>query len=128
MAGARPWLYGIATKLVRSQRRAERRLLSVMARLGPDETRSEEEVDAVVARAQAAVIWPALLGALASLDDGQRDVLVLQAWADLGYQEIAQALDIPLGTVRSRLSRARAQLRHELGSDRSRIGPTQEVS
>jgi RNA polymerase sigma-70 factor (ECF subfamily) len=41
-------------------------------------------------------------------------VLLLYAWEELSYVEIAQALDVPLGTVRSRLARARTHLRSRL--------------
>jgi RNA polymerase sigma-70 factor (ECF subfamily) len=57
-----------------------------------------------------------LAGALARLSAGDRHVLLLFAWADLGYQEIAEALDIPVGTVRSRLNRARRKLRTVTGA------------
>ena len=53
----------------------------------------------------------ALAAALAGLDGQQRDVLLLYAWEELSYEEISQALEIPIGTVRSRLARARRQIR-----------------
>ncbi len=56
-----------------------------------------------------------------------RHVLLLVAWADLGYQEVAQALDIPVGTVRSRLNRARRKVRAALGADPAFAGDTAEV-
>jgi RNA polymerase sigma-70 factor (ECF subfamily) len=56
-----------------------------------------------------------LVAALAGLNPGDRDVLLLVAWVDLTYQEVAQALDIPVGTVRSRLNRARKKVRRALG-------------
>jgi RNA polymerase sigma factor (sigma-70 family) len=59
-----------------------------------------------------------VLRAVARLPRRQREVLLLAAWADLGYEEIAQALDLPIGTVRSRLARARSAL----GADAS-LGP-----
>jgi RNA polymerase sigma-70 factor (ECF subfamily) len=55
-----------------------------------------------------------LAHALAELPDGSRDVLLLVAWAELSYEETAEALAIPVGTVRSRLSRARRQVRRAL--------------
>jgi RNA polymerase sigma-70 factor (ECF subfamily) len=58
----------------------------------------------------------ALSGVLAELRTVERDVLLLYAWEDLSYPEIARALDIPVGTVRSRLFRARRALRSALGS------------
>jgi RNA polymerase sigma-70 factor (ECF subfamily) len=56
-----------------------------------------------------------LASALARLKPADRDVLLLVAWADLSYQEVADALEIPIGTVRSRLNRARRIVREELG-------------
>ena len=55
-----------------------------------------------------------LAAALASLAAGDREVLLLYAWADLSYEEISEALSLPVGTVRSRLHRARARVRREL--------------
>jgi RNA polymerase sigma-70 factor (ECF subfamily) len=105
---ARPWLYGIATNLLSNDRRAERRLLLALARLSV----SSEPVDVFTGGAADADCD--LAAALAKLDSAQRDVLLLHAWAELSYEQIAQALEIPVGTVRSRLSRARATLRADL--------------
>lgn len=103
VSDARPWLYGIATNLLRNEWRAERRQLQALAEL----TDSGRRVDAGE---------PVAIGdALGTLDPDQRNVLLLQAWEGLRYDEIAAVLGIPVGTVRSRLSRARAQLRAALG-------------
>jgi RNA polymerase sigma factor (sigma-70 family) len=108
---ARPWLYGIATRLLAHHRRSEARRLRATARLvatldqGSDPT--EEVLDALDARST----WPVVADALATLPDGERDVLFLYAWEDLSYQDIATALGLPVGTVRSRLNRARRRLR-----------------
>jgi DNA-directed RNA polymerase specialized sigma24 family protein len=48
---------------------------------------------------------------LGELDHGQRDVLLLYAWEGLSYEEIAAALEVAVGTVRSRLARARERMR-----------------
>ena len=101
-----PWLLGIATNLLRNYRRSEQRLLETVARLG--------QTGAVFAGAVGPTDDRDLAGALAGLDPDQRDVLFLYAWADLSYEEIASTLGVPVGTVRSRLSRARALLRAEL--------------
>jgi len=100
-----PWLLGIATNLLRNYRRSEQRALEAVAKLG--DTGTAFAGDGVGDDRD-------LAGALAGLDPDQRDVLLLYAWADLTYEEIAGTLGVPVGTVRSRMSRARAQLRSEL--------------
>lgn len=112
-ADARPWLLGIATNLVRHHRRAEVRRLRAYAHLEVARAGGIEE-DAVAARADAAVERPRIAHALARIPDADRDALLLLAWADLTYAEIASALDIPIGTVRSRIHRARHRLRELL--------------
>ncbi|MER6944422.1 RNA polymerase sigma factor [Nonomuraea sp. NPDC000554] len=113
---ARPWLYGIATTLVARHRRQEERLLRALNRTGVDPL--PEAVDDVVARRVAAQGREReLAGALAALSRADRDVLLLIAWEDLSYEEVARALDIPLGTVRSRLHRARRKTRAALGDE-----------
>jgi RNA polymerase sigma-70 factor, ECF subfamily len=112
---ARPWLFGIANNLMRNEVRAERRLLRALARL--DAASAEDladEAERALSRADAASALAEIAGALAALDDDQRDVLLLYAWGELTYEEIAQALAIPTGTVRSRLSRARSTLQTAL--------------
>lgn len=110
---ARPWLYGIATTLVARHRRAEVRYLRAVARTGVDPV-PEPLAERVVSRVAAQGEERALARGLAGLNRGDRDVLLLVAWADLRYEEVAQALEIPVGTVRSRLSRARRKLRAAL--------------
>lgn len=112
---ARPWLWGIASNLVsgyyRSQareRRAYRRIPRPPA-FEPDS--SGETVDRVATQAKR----PHLAAAMAQLRSDEADVVVLFAVGGLSYAEIAQALEIPEGTVRSRLSRARHRLRNLLG-------------
>lgn len=106
---ARPWLFGIATNLVRRHHRTEARKLRAYARTGVDPVFDEsEEADS---RVDASRLGPAMAEALVTLSPGDREVLLLYAWAELSYEEIAEGLMIPIGTVRSRLSRARAQLR-----------------
>lgn len=110
---ARPWLYGIAVRLIGKQRRSEVRMWRALARSGIDRV-SGDETGAVHDRLAAAGAHRALAAALARLSTGDRHVLLLIAWADLSYDEVASALDIPIGTVRSRLSRARRLVRAEL--------------
>jgi RNA polymerase sigma factor (sigma-70 family) len=114
---ARPWLLGIATNLLMNERRAEQRSLEAVARiqadrLRPAADRASDGLDHEVA------------AALAGLDPDQRDVLLLFAWGELSYEEIALALSIPVGTVRSRMSRARSHLRRRLASS---LQPTESL-
>jgi RNA polymerase sigma factor (sigma-70 family) len=111
---ALPWLYGIATHLIGRHHRAETRLYRALARTGTDPViapftdRSDDRVTAGAAGLR-------LAAALAALPAAYRDTLLLIAWGDLSYEETADALGIPTGTVRSRVNRARATLRRTLG-------------
>jgi RNA polymerase sigma factor (sigma-70 family) len=112
---ARPWLYGIATNLIRNHRRAEARRWRAMARdVAGAGAEPEPEADGAAARVTAQAARGELARVLAGLPSRQRDVLLLYAWADLEYEEIAQALGLPVGTVRSRLHRARAAMKEGL--------------
>ena len=122
-----PWLFGIATNLVRRHRRDERRQLRAYARVGV-EAAALDSPDESAARVDARRARPAVARALASLSPDERDVLLLYALADLDYQGIADALEIPIGTVRSRLSRARAHARRRLGDDLENLTPAAAAS
>lgn len=111
---ARPWLLGIATNLISRRRRAEAAHYRALLR-SPREAPAEEQADRIVARVSAAAVRPALAEALKALAARDRDVLLLIAWAELSYEQTALALDIPVGTVRSRLNRARRKVRAALG-------------
>jgi RNA polymerase sigma factor (sigma-70 family) len=101
----RPWLYGIAANLMRHHWRKERRMLRAYARTG---------VDPVFAEDKSAEDTRELASALAELRRDEREILLLHAWAELTDSEIADALGIPAGTVKSRLSRTREKLRNRL--------------
>ena len=118
-ASARPWLFGIATNVLRRHWRTERRRLAAYARALHAERPAELPTRADVA-----------VAALARLPRRQREVVLLHAWADLGYAEIATALGVPVGTVRSRLARARAALAAELDAplDQPSLDVTTELS
>jgi RNA polymerase sigma-70 factor (ECF subfamily) len=111
---ARPWLFGILTKEISRQHRAESARWRALARSAPDRP-ADGLADQVAADVSAQAQRGALAAALAVLAPNDRAVLLLIAWGDLSYEEAAGALGIPIGTVRSRLSRARAQVRAELG-------------
>lgn len=111
-AAVRSWLYGIATNLLRSHVRAEVRGYQATARAAGAQPAHEDGHDGrVAARVDAEAAGQRLAAALAELNPGDRDVLLLASWAGLEYGEIAEALDIPPGTVRSRLHRVRRRLR-----------------
>lgn len=112
---ARPWLYGIATKVVAQHRRAERRRNRAMARVSVDRPATFDERSAD--RVSAESLQPRLARALTLLSAGERDLLLLVAWADLTYEDAALALGVPVGTVRSRLHRLRAKVRRSLGGN-----------
>jgi RNA polymerase sigma factor (sigma-70 family) len=112
---ARPWLYGIATNLAGTHRRQEQRRYRALARVDA-RLASPGHEDLVTDRVSASAAGLALAAALAGLNRGDRDVLLLVALADLSYAEVAESLGIPYGTVCSRLSRARRQLRESLGN------------
>jgi RNA polymerase sigma-70 factor (ECF subfamily) len=113
--GALPWLYGLATNLMLKRWRGERRHLRALARLQGGSRADGDVLDGVDSRIEAQAVRAPLLEALASLPEGDRDVVVLIAWEDFSYEEVAAALEIPVGTVRSRLNRARQTLRELLG-------------
>jgi RNA polymerase sigma-70 factor (ECF subfamily) len=107
---ARPWLYGIATNLIGQHRRAEARQYRIMQAIGPEPDLPGHD-DRVAADETARGLRGPLAAALAGLPAADRDVLLLIAWEQLSYTETAQALGIPVGTVRSRLNRARSRIR-----------------
>ncbi|MEU7743063.1 sigma-70 family RNA polymerase sigma factor [Nonomuraea sp. NPDC049158] len=111
---ARPWLFGILTKLVSRHHRTEAARYRALQR-APVDADVESPADRVAAGVTAQASRPELASALAALPAKDRDVLLLIAWGDLTYDEVAQALGIPIGTVRSRLNRGRRKVRAALG-------------
>lgn len=109
----RPWLFGIATKLIARRRRKEARHYRALARTQP-EAGAESPESRVVAALAAERVRPQLIRALAGLSRGERDVVLLVALAELSYDEVAEALTISPGTVGSRLSRARRKLHNAI--------------
>lgn len=105
----RPWVYGIATNVLRNRGRAMRRHKNVMDRL-PVLDDIPDFSDEVAERLDDGRRLAAAKAAVAKLRQSERDVFALCVWADLSYAAAAEALDIPIGTVRSRLARARARL------------------
>jgi RNA polymerase sigma factor (sigma-70 family) len=116
---ARPWLYGIATNLIARHRRSEGRRLRAMALLAARRADGDDDVvgDRAAQSLDAEDEWSTLVDAIEVLPDAERHTLLLYVWEDLSYEDIATALDVPVGTVRSRLNRARLRLRDAQGTD-----------
>ena len=109
----RPWLLGIATNVARNTRRAAWRHGLAMGRLPRHQVEVPDFADEVVERMVDAERVAAVLAAFRRLRRSDQDVLALCVWAGLDYAEAAEALNIPVGTVKSRLSRARRRLLRE---------------
>lgn len=105
----RPWVLGIATNTVRNLTRKARRERNLQARLSPREP-IPDFADELVGRMDDAGTLASVLAAMRTLRTAEREVIALCVWAGLDYTDAARALGIPVGTVRSRLSRARRKL------------------
>ena len=112
----RPWLIGIATNVVRVHVRSEQRRYRALARAASEPAPSGHAPEEAEDRVAAESMRAPLAAALAGLKARDRDVLLLLAYGQLSYEEIAAVLDVPIGTVRSRLNRARRQTRAALGT------------
>jgi RNA polymerase sigma factor (sigma-70 family) len=124
-AKALPWLYGIATNVVRNQQRSERRYTAALRRM-PKIEPEPDFAEAAITRSDDERLAQATLALLGKLPRREQEVFVLCTVEELSYQDAALALGLPIGTVRSRLSRARSHLRelvpssgHEQGESTS---------
>lgn len=118
---ALPWLYGIASNLVSGARRSAARKQGAVAKLAwqRDATPTETPTGSI-ARIDAAATTRSLQSAIDALGDRDRNILLLHAWADLTYTDIAEALAMPVGTVRSRMHRIRKSLNATLAAKEAR--------
>ncbi|MCP9945350.1 RNA polymerase sigma factor [Streptomyces somaliensis] len=120
VSSVRGWLLGIATNVMRNTARASRRHREAMSRLPLPEPLPDFS-DEVVGQMADGQRLAAVTRALRRLKRTEREVFTLVVWSDLGYAAAAGALGVPVGTVRSRLSRAREKLRglveEELAAD-----------
>ena len=107
----RPWLLGVAINVARGHHRSNRRYRAAANAAAEVETALPDHADEVAGRLDDRRRIAAALRALAALRRPEREVLTLCLWAGLEYTAAAEALGIAVGTVRSRLSRARAKLR-----------------
>ena len=106
----RGWLYGIAMNVIRNHWRAEQRRLRALARFARDGTGTDETFDRVDDGIDANSRLARVLDVVAELSADDRDLLLLYAWERCSYHDIAVAMDIPVGTVRSRLNRIRTTI------------------
>ena len=112
----RAWIYRIAINAALDALRRDRRLVSLedLLAAGPEEAHLAEDSrgpeETVSTRQQTRQIRQAVL----ALPPASRSVLVLREYGGMSYSEIASTLEIPLGTVMSRLNSARSQLRQAL--------------
>lgn len=124
-----PWLFGIATNVVRNRRRAERRYAAALRRI-PKPASEPSFADDTDQRVDDQELTDRALVLLAQLPRREHEVFVLCIWSELSYEDAAAALRIPVGTVRSRLSRARARLREldpAVGHEAARMQIVDEV-
>lgn len=124
---ALPWLYGIASRLIRKHRAKEaKHLRSCVESAARDERVSHDDLDAAIARLDAQTSTKRLVPLIASVSAKDRDTLLLYAWGDLSYQEVAAALGVPVGTVRSRMNSIRKRLDPDRGRRARRITTEKE--
>jgi RNA polymerase sigma-70 factor (ECF subfamily) len=120
---ALPWLLGIASHLVADHRRAERRRLAALQRLAGESAYTSQD--------ELGMLGADLIGQLRRVPAADRDTLLLVVWGELSYEEAATALGVPVGTVRSRLARARRRLMTAIenkGSDVSAGAPPAAIN
>jgi RNA polymerase sigma factor (sigma-70 family) len=110
-----PWLYGVASNAVRNHRRGSRRRQALLLRLSP--VGSADFTEDIVDRMDAIREVRALLSVIGQLPRRQQDVVVLCLWQGLTHEQAACALGLAVGTVKSRVSRAKARIRSLAASD-----------
>lgn len=107
---ARPWLLGVATNVLRNFWRSRRRYGAAVDRLAGIGSEAVWEEDELVSRLTAEQTRKVLAEAIRRLPSRYRDVVWLCLVEEATYQEAAEALVVPIGTIRSRLARARRKL------------------
>ena len=112
---AAPWLFGIATNLLRRDLRSQNRLARASLRLRPGH--EADLAERALDRVEAEALGPKLAAALGQLTPVYRDALLLHVWGELSYEQVAEATHVSIGTVRSRIHRARAYVRSTLRTE-----------
>ncbi|GAA2444159.1 sigma-70 family RNA polymerase sigma factor [Actinomadura vinacea] len=113
-----PWLYRVATNVLHNHRRSLRRHRAALERVRALPAAPNDAVSAA-ARLEAEHEMREILASIRKLSRSDQEVLALCVWEGLGYAEAATALGVPVGTVRSRLARARKRLKQHTGPPRT---------
>jgi RNA polymerase sigma factor (sigma-70 family) len=121
-----PWLLGIAVNVCRNLARASRRHQAAMRRIPPPPA-VPDFAEELAGRLDDTAHLRQVAKALSGLRRGEREVIALCVFSDLDYATAARALGVPVGTVRSRLSRARRRLRKLASADREPAGGCEQV-
>jgi RNA polymerase sigma factor (sigma-70 family) len=124
-----PWLYGIATNVLHNRRRSERRFAAALSRI-PEPQPEPSYSDVANERIDDEQQMRTALALIAHLPQHEQDVFALCGWSEMSYEDAALALGVPVGTVRSRLARARERLRKlnpAFGHEDDRIAAVQEA-
>jgi RNA polymerase sigma-70 factor (ECF subfamily) len=124
-----PWLYGIATNVLRNRQRAERRFAAALSRF-PEPRPGPSDSDMADERLDDERQMRKALALISQLPRHEQDVFALCGWSQMSYEDAALALGVPVGTVRSRLSRARRRLREldpAFGHEEGRTATVQEA-
>ncbi len=115
---ARPWFFAIAINEIARHHRVEKaRYRALLRSIHQDQEGTESIANQVADAVSARTLRRPLIEALTKLSRRDRDVLLMIAWAGLTHEEVARALQVPAGTVRSRLHRARQKIRKYLPDD-----------
>jgi RNA polymerase sigma factor (sigma-70 family) len=122
-----PWLLGIAVNVCRNLARAARRHQAAVSRIPPPPA-VPDFAEELAGRLDDAAQLHQIAEALSALRRGEREVIALCVWSGLDYTAAAAALGVPVGTVRSRLSRARRRLRRLVAADREPAGEREQVT
>ena len=118
-----PWLLGVANHVLRNARRAGRRYRAALARAVPPDGLAADHADAVAAAVDSERRMAQLRRAIGELPRHEREVVELCTWSGLDQRAAAVALGVSVGTVNSRMHRARRRLAARLGQDRDRPAP-----
>ena len=120
-ASVLPWLLAVANNACRNHERSQRRHARLLSRIPPPLPVADHAPD-IDDRIDDERRMKNILEAMSTLSAADQDVLTMCDWAGLSYADVSTALGIPIGTVRSRLSRGRERLRTRVNAAQH-VGP-----